>query len=200
MRRRAAGQEPDEGVALLFVLLCVLISTGLTVGLLGVLLGELAPTVHERKSARTIAASQAGLQAGLAAVRAATTVTPGVGTMGDRAKLPCLATTPLTGTVGGTPGALAYEVRIRYYTIDPSGQSNTWRSASSNQVTCTPGAGTATTPLYALVESRATGDSAGAPLGPTWGDRSSEVVYSLNRTDQAFLGGLILTVVGKRFL
>ncbi len=181
----------DEGLAILFVLMCVMISMALTLGLLGVLLSELAPTVHQRKSARTIAASQAGLQAGLAMIRTASTTTAGVGTFGDRQKLPCYtAGSPLTGSVGGIAGNLAYSVQVRYYTMDPANQTAAWRN--SNALTCTPGAGTAVTPLYALVQAAATGDSVG-PLGATWGNRSSEIVYTFNRTDQAFLGGLIHT-------
>lgn len=185
--------RPDEGLAIMFVLLSVLISMGLAIGLMGVLLSELTPTVYQRKSARTIAASQAGLQAALGAIRAATTTTAGVGTVGDRTKLPCLDATPLSGTLAGTSGSLGYSVRVRYYTVDPTDQPASWRNTAANQVPCVVGSGTASTPLYALVQSRATGDSAGAMLGATWGDRSSELVYALNRTDQAFIGGLIRT-------
>jgi len=185
---RRTHDRPDEGLAIMFVLLSVLISMGLAIGLMGVLLSELTPTVYQRKSARTIAASQAGLQVGLAAIRAATT--PGVGPVGDMTRLPCPGT-PFIGALAGTSGTLGYTVQIRYYTVDPTDQPALWRL--NNQIKCGSTGSLPRTPLYALVQSRATGDSSGAMLGATWGDRSSELVYALNRTDQAFVGGLIRT-------
>jgi hypothetical protein len=187
------GDDPrDEGVAIFFVLLCLLIVAGLSIGLLGALFGELGPTVYERKSERTIAGSQAGLQAGLAAVRQAWSSQSGSTLNGDRTRLPCYTSaSPLVGQVGGLDGttqaAVTYRVQVSYYTVNPSGQSASWRTA--NAISCTPGAGTTVTPVYVLVQSLGASTVVGVPSG--WGDRSSEIVYALNRTDQAVLGGPI---------
>jgi Ricin-type beta-trefoil lectin domain len=179
-------------MAIFFVLLCLLIVAGLSLGLLGALFGEVGPTLYERKSERTIAGSQAGLQAGLAAVRQAWSTQSGATLNGDRTKLPCYsAANPLVGQVGGLDGttqdAVTYRVQVSYYTVNPSGQSATWRTA--NAIACAPGSGTTVTPVYVLVQSLGAATTAGLPNG--WGDRSAEIVYALNRTDQATLGGSI---------
>jgi Tfp pilus assembly protein PilX len=190
--RLRPGTGRDEGMALFFVLLCLLIVAGLSLGLLGALFGEVGPTVYERKSERTIAASQAGLQAALAAVRQAWSSQSGSTRNGDRTKLPCYsAANPLVGQVGGldstTQDPVTYRVQLSYYTVNPSGQSAAWRTA--NAISCTPGAGTTVTPVYVLLQSLGAANVAAVPNG--WGDRASEIVYALNRTDQAMLGGSI---------
>jgi hypothetical protein len=178
-------------MAMMVVVCCFMLAAGLSVGLLGVLFSELSPTTYEREAERTIAGSQAGLQVGLAAVRQAWSGTSGTTIVGDRTRLPCYsAASPLTGVVGGLDPSqppVSYMIRIQYFTINPSGQNATWRTA--NELPCTTGSGTATTPVYALVQSMGYAVSAQRPAG--WGDRSSEVVYAFSRTDQAVLGGLI---------
>jgi len=181
----------DSGVAMFFVIACMVISAGLTVGLLGVLLSELVPTAYERKSERTIAASQAGLQTGLAAVKQAWTTTTGSTRNGDVSRLPCYGTSnPLLGqTVGldARQNAVSYQVTVSYFTVNPSGQTDTWRAA--NALPCTSGSGPTGVPVYALVQ--ALGSTQANLVPSTWGNRSSEAVYMLNRTDQAVLGGPI---------
>ncbi len=178
---------------MLVVVCCFMVAGGLSVALLGVLFSEVQPTSYERESERTIAGSQAGLQVGLASIRQSWTGTSGSMLVGDRTKLPCYSqAAPLLGQVGALDASQApvnYMVRVQYFGIDPSGQSAAWRAA--NELICTPGSGTAVTPVYALVQSTGYAASAGRPA--TWGDRSSEVVYAFTRTDQAILGGLIHT-------
>jgi hypothetical protein len=178
---------------MMVVVCCFMVAAALSVGLLGVLFNELTPTTYEREAERTIAGSQAGLQVGLAAVRQAWTGTTGTSSAGDRTKLPCYSsTTPLVGQVGGldvSQPPVAYSVWVQYFTTNPSGQSAAWRSA--NEIACTTGSGTATTPVYALVQAVGGATTPGRPAG--WGDRSSEVVYTFTRTDQAVLGGLVHT-------
>jgi Tfp pilus assembly protein PilX len=188
---RLRPRDEDTGIAMFFVLTCMLVTSVLTVGLLGVLLSELAPTAYERKSERTIAGSQAGLQAGVAAVKQSWTTTSGSTRNGDITKLPCYdANHPLVGEVGGLDAGqdpVSYQVQISYYTVNPSGQSDSWRAA--NAIQCTGRSGTNRIPVYALVQSLGSASVATVPAG--WGDRSSEMVYLLNRTDQAVLGGPI---------
>ncbi|MGZ4604319.1 MAG: RICIN domain-containing protein [Kineosporiaceae bacterium] len=192
-RRLAGAPMParEEGIAIFFVLLCILILSALSIGLLGALFSEFGPTVYERKSERTIAGAQAGLQAGLAAVRQAWTTTSGTTLNGDPTKLPCYTTaSPLVGQVGGldsTQQPVSYSVQVSYFTVSPSGQTAAWRAA--NALPCVSGAGTATTPVYALIQAAGSSNVAAVPGG--WGNRSSEVVYALNRTDQSVLGGPI---------
>lgn len=193
MSRPSPRHGADDGVAILFVLVSLLVVGGLTVMLLGVLLSELGPTVYQRKTARSMAASQAGLQSGLAAIRAAASTSPGTGTTGDRSKLPCpTAADPLRGSISGLrdQGTISYAVQIRYYTVNPRGQTEEWRAA--NALACAPGSGTAVTPLYALLQALGEATTGGGPLSE-WGKRSTELVYTFNRTDQAFLGGVIRT-------
>jgi hypothetical protein len=188
---RLRPRGDDAGIALFFVLACLVITSVLTVGLLGVLLSELMPTAYERKSERTIAGSHAGLQAGVAAVKQAWTTTTGYARNGDVTKLPCYdAAHPLLGQVGGLDTGqdpVSYQVKISYYTVNPSGQSDSWRTA--NAIPCAGAAGPSRTPVYALVQSLGAATVATVPAG--WGDRSTEMVYVLNRTDQAVLGGTI---------
>jgi len=188
---RRLRPRDDRGMAMFFVLACMVVTTVLTVGLLGVLFSELLPTAYERKSERTIAGSQAGLQAGVAAVKQAWTTTTGSTRNGDITKLPCYGTAnPLVGQVGGLDtgqDAVSYRVTVSYYTVNPSGQSDTWRTA--NAIPCTVGAGPSRIPVYALVQALGSASVATVPSG--WGDRSTEMVYMLNRTDQAVLGGPI---------
>jgi hypothetical protein len=110
---------------------------------------------------------------------------------GDLTLLPCYSTaTPLTGQAGGLDtgqDAVQYRVTISYFTVNPSGQSDSWRT--SNAIPCTAGSGPSRVPVYALVQAAG---AAGVTLVPgSWGDRSTELVYMLNRTDQAVLGGPI---------
>jgi hypothetical protein len=180
-------------MAMMVVVCCFMLAAGLSVGLLGVLFSELTPTTYEREAARTITGSQAGLQVGLAALRQASSGTSGSTIVGERTKLPCYSSgSPLTGQVGGldpSQAAVNYAVRIQYFTVNPSGQSAAWRAA--NELPCSTVSGTAVTPVYALVQSLGYAASGQRPSG--WGDRSSEVVYTFSRTDQAVLGGLIHT-------
>jgi Tfp pilus assembly protein PilX len=189
--RRLRPREDDGGLAMFFVLACMIVTTVLTVGLLGVLLSELLPTAYERKSERTIAGSQAGLQAGVAAVKQAWTTATGSTRNGDLAKLPCYdAAHPLVGQVGGLDtgqDVVSYQVKVSYYTVNPSGQSDTWRTTKA--LPCSSGSGPSSTPVYALVQALGYATVATVPSG--WGDRSTELVYMLNRTDQAVLGGPI---------
>jgi Tfp pilus assembly protein PilX len=193
----APDRDDDAGVAMVFVVLCMLISMGLAVGVLGVLTSELRPTEHTRTSQRTIAASQAGLQVAMSAIRQAySSVTNGT-YAGDPSKLPCHPPgAPLTGDAGGlgtSQAPVRYEVTIQYYTISPQGQDATWRTARA--VPCTTGTGTSVTPVYALLRARGV-SSGGVPAVRS--DRTSEVVYRLNSTDEATLGGLIHSdVVGS---
>lgn len=186
-----ARRGDDRGVAMFFVVAATVTVASLLVGLLGVLVAELVPTAYERKSQRSVAAAQAGLQVGLAAVRAAYGSTSGSTHLGDPSRLPCYpASAPLTGRIDGLDAdqeAYTYAVTITYYTVNPAGQGAAWRAR--NVIGCTAGSGAASAPTYALVESRAT--AAVALVPGTWGDRSLELVYLLNRTDQAVLGGAV---------
>jgi hypothetical protein len=170
---------------MLFVVACMLVTSALVVGLLGVLFGELLPTSYERKSERTIAASQAGLQAGLAAIKQAWSTTTGSTHNGNPSRLPCYGSgnPPLTGDVAGLDTGqdpVHYKVQILYYTENPAGQSDPWRTA--NALPCN-GTGLASTPVYALVQALGYADVAAVPSG--WGDRATEVVYMLDRNDRA---------------
>lgn len=188
---RATRQVRDDaGLAMMFVVSTLLVSSCLIIAVLGVVTSELRPTAYERKASRTIAAAEAGIQAGLSTLRNATSVRPLLGFGGDATLLPCVDATPLTGTVGGTAGALGYSVRIRYFSADPTGQNEAWRVA--NAIQCIAGSGPITMPLYAYLESNATGESTGG-LPATAGNRSESAVYTFTRSDAGVLGGLIHT-------
>jgi hypothetical protein len=188
--RRRRRPDPDTGAAMLLVVMCMMVAMMLSTALLGVITSELHPTSYEAKAARTIDAAEAGLQAGTGVLRAASSTVAGVGQVGDLSKLPCAATSPITGAVGGVSSGAVYSLIIRYFTIDPSGQTAAWRTAHA--LTCTAGRGPSVVPLYALLQSSGTATSTGG-LAATLGNRSLEMVYSLRNTDQATLGGQIHT-------
>jgi Tfp pilus assembly protein PilX len=192
-QRARRRPDRDAGAALLLVVMCMLVAMMLSTALLGVITSELHPTSYEAKAARTIDAAEAGLQAGTGVLRAASSTVAGVGQVGDLSKLPCASTSsPITGTVGGVSAGAgaAYSLTIRYFTIDPSGQTAAWRDAHA--LACTSGLGPSVVPLYALLQSSGTATSTGG-LSAALGNRSLEMVYELRNTDQATLGGQIHT-------
>ncbi|MDQ1288636.1 MAG: hypothetical protein QG622_2202 [Actinomycetota bacterium] len=190
--RALARRDGESGAAMLFVVMCMLIAMMLSTALLGVVLSDTVPTAYEAKAARTLHAAESGLQAGMSALRSAKSAQPGLGLIGDLTMLPCYTTaSPLTGTMSGGsgPGAdVSYTVTVRYFTIDPARQTKAWRA--SNALGCIPGTGPSEPPLYALIESRATG-SGGAGMSSSLGNRAVEVVYGFQATDSGTLGGPI---------
>ncbi len=147
LMRRVRHGGGDSGVAMLLALMVIAIVTTVSLGVAGVTLAQVKPSQVEKKYTRTVHAAEAGLDAALNRIRAAKNSAG----EGDKSKLPC---GPLAGSVSPNQGALTYNVRIRYYTDDPSGQTDSWRNGRA--MAC-GASGTAVVPAYALLESTGAG-------------------------------------------
>ena len=183
VRRARSG---DGGTALLLTIFTMLLVATMSLAVGTAVLVQVRPTQFEQKSTRTLTAAEAGFDVALNRIRAARDANG----LGIRSQLPCTDTagTTFTGTVGTGTDASAYTVTIRYYTVDPSQQSASWRSSTTNLVRCVGGA-PQQIPLYALLESR--GSGAALPGTSLTGNRTIEQTYRFSTTDEHILGGQI---------
>jgi Tfp pilus assembly protein PilX len=183
-------RRDDQGTALLMVIMAIMVAASLSVLVLGMLVAQASPTIQQRKYTRTIHAAEGGLNAALSQLRASQTTNAQNVSQGDRSKLPC---GPLSGTVGGEDGNLAYTVTVAYFTSDPTQQDSAWRAA--NALPCAAGYGPSQTPQYALLTAVGSGDSA-AGLSSASGNRTLESVYNFQITNANVSGGRIHNFYG----
>ncbi len=182
---RARVDDRDEGAAMALSLFLIFIIMTLSVAIAGALLVQVHPTQYAQKETRAEGAAEAGFDVALNRFRAANN---GAGT-GVNAYLPCTSAsgTVLSGSLGSQPGSMTYAVTIRYYTTDPTGQSDSW--LSSNAVACS-GSAPATAPSFALLES--TGDGAAVPgSNASSGSRVIRTTYAFHTNNVNILGGLV---------
>lgn len=185
---RWPGESAEEGAALITALLAILVTAMFAIVMLGVLLSQMLPTRLEQATTRTVFAAEAGVNAVASQIRNAEAAPDATGKVyGKKALLPCTA----SGKVSSGGSEVAYEVTVRYYREDPTGQPASWRSSSANLISCSPGFGPAKDPSFALIESRGMGpvvkDASGDP------DRAIEVVYAFQVTNTNIPGGYIFS-------
>ncbi len=187
--RTACG--PDDGVAMLLVIMTTMIAAALSILLLGIVIAQVAPTQLQQKSTTTIAAAQAGVDATLSEIRTATGAANVAGNVfGDTSKLPCT----LTGTVGGTTSGAGYAVTVEYYDTDPTDLDETQRAG--RDIDCRVGSGTAVVPSFALIKSEGTGSALPGRSADS-GDRSIQALYAFEITNENVPGGRMYTVSEK---
>lgn len=188
--RAAAG---DDGAALLIALFTMLLAGVLSLAVLATVIGQVGPTQFGQKNVRTIHAAEAGIDVALGALRNASTVDPADASLvvGDRQQLPCTTGTKIgvvEGDVAGSPGELEFRTEIQYFSEDPAGQDEGWRT--TNALSCTSTGGPVLTPNYAVI----TSEGLGADLprsAATAGDRTIETIYDFQLTNANISGGLI---------
>jgi hypothetical protein len=181
-RSLADADRDDEGSGLILVFLVMLVSSALSLVMLGNMTSLAKQTQANDKRVTSLAAAQAGMDAVLGQIRDATNAVTGDG---DVSGIPC---TVAPGSVGGigtkTEGTTtgSYVVRVAYFAVDPSAQTDAWRSNSANQINCPSGSHPDKVPTYALLTS--TGSASGKP-------RTVESTYIFTTTNQNISGGLI---------
>lgn len=180
------SRDDESGAALITALLAILVTAMFAIVMLGVLLSQMMPTRLEQATTRTVFAAEAGINAAVGQLRNIASGPDTLGNIyGDRKLMPC----EMSGKVSTDGSDVAYSVSLRYYIQDPTGETEAWRSSSSNVLTCTPGFGPSNIPTYALIESTGTGLTvAGAP-GDL--DRAIEAVYAFKVTSNNIPGGHI---------
>jgi hypothetical protein len=182
---RAQRPTADEGFALVALLVTFVLVVPLALGALAIVVRRQKDVVYERSRTFTAHVAEAGLDGGLVVLRAAS-----AGGRGQPSRLPCADPAPLLGPVTAERPGLRYAVLIRYYLTDPAGTSDAWRQA--NALACTPGAGPAKVPSYALLQSAATGSQTLGSFAALR-ERSVEAVYRFNIDNQNVAGGLVHT-------
>jgi len=182
----------DVGAALISVMLFIILLGGLSLVLLATLLGQMAPSFTAQQNTQTGYAAQAGLQAGLGAIRSAAGAPVRGVVYGDPSRLPC----GFVGNVDGTATSIAYNVSIRYYTADPTNQSETWREANRFPCTTPGGLGLRGAPRFALLVSQAV-SPAGANVVIGEGQRTISAVYAFKVTNINIPGGRIWDFNGE---
>ncbi len=189
--RTATRFRDDAGAALISVMLFMVVLGGLSLVLLGTLLGQIAPSFSAQQNTQTGYAAQAGLQAGAAAMRSSTALPDAEGIVyGDPSRLPC----GFEGAVDGTVDSVWYDVAIRYYSADPTNETELWRDA--NDLDCSETDGVDEAPGYALIVSEAVSpDGANALIGE--GSRTISAVYSFRLTNVNIPGGRIFDANGQ---
>lgn len=184
LARLRGGADGDEGAALLTVIMLMFIVGALSVLVLGAVVSQVRPTLATQESSRTVFAAEAGVQTALSQIRSAT----GSSGQGDRRALPCT----VSGSVDGTGGRVTFTANVRYYSANPTGQSDDWLDAPANKLTCTTPGGPTRTPSFAVV--RAAGaDTTGGVLVR---GRELQAVYTFNIVNQNVAGGLLMSGQG----
>ena len=180
-RTRDDAWTGQGGAALVLALLFILIVTVTSLAVAAVTLSQVIPSQAEQKTGRTVHAAEAGFDAALNQIRAANDGNEN----GLPSQLPC---GPIAGSVSPNAGSLTYNVTVKYYATDPTGQSDAWLNNSS--MPCTAGTGTASAPGFALLVARGAGtDIPGSSAGA--GNRSLQTVYRFKVTNKNVSGGLI---------
>ena len=182
---RRLPRHGDEGIAMLAVVVSLVLVVPLALAALAIVAVRQKDVVYERSRTATAHVAEAGLDGATAALRWAQD-----GGQGLRDRLPCADPTPITGSVGVQGAGLRYAVQVRYYVEDPQGRPETWREA--NKLACTPGAGVARTPHFALLQSAATGSQTVNSFAALR-QRSLESVYRFNVDNENVGGGLVRT-------
>lgn len=189
-RLRERGDE--RGAALLSTLLFMVLLSGLSLVLLSVLLGQIGPAYVAQKSTRTVYAAQGGLQAGLGVIRTAAAAPLAGVVWGNPARLPCT----FTGNLDGASTAAGYAVSFSYFTVDPTGKSDSWRA--SNRMSC-PMASTAEPPKFAFVVSQGTATAIPGRAADV-GDRTLSATYKFKFSNENVPGGRIWDAARTRCL
>jgi len=185
-RSQAKRQPDDSGAAMITALLAILVTAMFSIVMLGVIMSQITPTQLQQATTRTVFAAEAGVNAAVGQIRNAEDSPDGAGKVyGDVSQLPCTA----TGTVSSSGTALAYQVQIRYFTADPTTQSDAWRA--SHALPCTAGYGPSADPTHALIESSGTGLVVQNAPGDL--DRTIEVVYTFQVSNSNIPGGYIFS-------
>jgi hypothetical protein len=187
MSRTPRTATADEGIALLLTVFVMLLVASMSLIVGTVVLRQVKPTQYEEKSTRTVNSAEAGFDVALNRIRAAQNAKG----EGLRTQLPCTATegTVLAGPVGPGTRDSAYSVTIRYYAADPTKQPESWRSNTTNLVSCQAGS-PSKVPAYALLES--TGSGAALPGTINTATRVLEQTYRFRTTNANIPGGRIL--------
>lgn len=195
---RAVKQQrsDDSGAALITALLAILLTATFAIVMLGVLLSQMVPTELQQATTRTVFAAEAGINAAVGQLRNAAGPPDGEGKIyGKKELLPCTA----SGTVASGGSEAAYTVTLQYFTKDPTGRDETWRSA--NDLSCTAGNGPSEDPTHAVIKSSGTGID--VPRAPGDVDRTIEVIYAFKVTNNNIPGGYIYswdkTITNDRF-
>lgn len=180
--------NPDDGFAMLSVVMLLIVMTVLSLVVLAVVLSQVNPTLFTEKNARTLTAAQAGLDAAASQVRNAVSDDGSGRDMGDIHKLPCT----VQGTVDGTGGETSYIANIQYFVEDPAGQDQEWRDDEA--LTCYTGTGinggVRAVPRYALITSEGFDATSTTQVGRA--DRVVEATYVFQLTTRKVSGGMIL--------
>lgn len=184
---RARVAHDERGAAMVLVLTFMIFIVGITVATTSILINQ-GPAVYQaERGSQTVYAAQSGMQVALGQIRTAS----GTGGLGDITKLPCT----IEGGLGGSEAA-RYSVTVRYYTVDPSDKTQTWRNAASNYKTCKT---LSSVPRYALLT--ATGTGASVPgIDDSVGNRTLQAVYTFRVTNINIPGGLISNFDGTHCL
>ena len=183
IRRARSGAAQDEGSGLILVFMVMLISSALSLVLLEGAVSMAKQTSANNKRVTSLSAAQAGLDAGLGQIRDAVN---SVTQAGDVSAIPCsIAGAQVGGTNSPSQGTTtgSYTISVAYFASDPTAQSDTWRTNSSNQINCPALGHPDKVPGFALI--RSTGvSSAGKP-------RTVQSTYIFTTTNQNISGGLI---------
>ncbi len=176
----------ERGSAILTVFIFVILMLGISASLAALLVAQPSAVYTAERTTNTIYAAQAGLQASLGQLRTAV-----VAGKGEKSRLPCSTSgIAVKGSVDGTTASAAYEVRIRYFTTDPTPQPDSWRWNAANAIPCS-GTAPSTVPRYALLRSTGVGATV-AGLKDGEGDRTVEAIYIFDVIDVNIPGGPIL--------
>jgi len=191
---RACRRGRDDGSAMVTVLLVLVIFMPMALAVTVITVQRQKDLIYERSRTLTVHVAEAGLHSATAALRSATRADDS--TAGARQLLPCFGSAPLTGSIGAQAPGLQYAVFVRYYSQDPRGRSEQWRQDEA--MACTPGAGPAEIPAFALLESAASGSITQASYA-SLRERAVEAVYRFAQRNQNVAGGLFHTRTHQNF-
>lgn len=203
LRRRFLKGDADgeRGIALLTAILFMIIMAGIATLIVSTVLAQVRPSYIAQKSTKTIYAAQAGMQASLAMIRSVAKAPDATGHVyGDPTKLPCT----VTGRANAQGDGLSYSVKITYYTIDPTHQSDSWRNTAANQLNCaSPGGVTPTTgaPVlgFAFLVASGIGPAIPGTTDTSTANRSLAAVYAFQVANVNIAGGRILDYASNTF-
>ncbi len=173
-------REDDQG-SLALLMLAVILGMALSSLLVPVIVSQSAGARHTMAEVRALHAAEAGTDIALGQIRAAGTVTAG-----DTTKLPCA---PISGPVSGDPGT-TYSVTLLYFTVDPTGKSDSW--LASNSMRCASGYGTYDPSVASSVPADALITSVGhTAAGSATADRTLRSTYVFKTTTATSNGGVV---------
>lgn len=186
LNRVSRAHDDESGVALITALLAILVTAMFAIVMLGLLLSQVMPTKLEQATTRTVFAAEAGINAAVGQLRNVPGSSDAAGNVyGDKSKLPC----EVVGKVNSDGSDVGYDVTIRYYTENPTGQTDAWRNDPAHKLTCTTGYGPTKIPTHALITSTGAGLTVANSLGDV--SRKIEAVYAFTVTSTNIPGGLV---------